>query len=199
MTVKSKFLIGAIFVLSIVPLIAYSSGNVFSTKAIKTLESLLTNGSIGTILPGADATYNIGSDSFQWEDLYLSGDMTMARKAKPSIVFGDSDATDDDDNGHIYGNLTDTGTGAEDFDLHFRQQVAGTMTTTILADADGVITLGTSVQNVTVAGDALAIATTQTPASNAACTTGEIAWDANYIYICTASTVWKRAELTGGY
>lgn len=41
--------------------------------------------------------------------------------------------------------------------------------------------------------------TTQTPASNAACTTGEITWDASYIYVCTASGAWKRAALTGGY
>ena len=49
------------------------------------------------------------------------------------------------------------------------------------------------------AGDSVTIATAQSPASNAACTVGEIAWDASYIYCCTASGVWKRAALTGGY
>ena len=47
--------------------------------------------------------------------------------------------------------------------------------------------------------DSVRVRTAQTPASNAACTQGEIAWDANYVYVCTANTVWKRAALTGGY
>lgn len=40
---------------------------------------------------------------------------------------------------------------------------------------------------------------TSSPASGASCTTGTITWDASYIYVCTASTVWKRSALTGGY
>lgn len=43
------------------------------------------------------------------------------------------------------------------------------------------------------------ITTTQSPTSSAACTAGEITWDASYLYICTATSVWKRAQLTGGY
>lgn len=43
------------------------------------------------------------------------------------------------------------------------------------------------------------ITTTQSPASGAACTAGEITWDASYIYVCTASGAFKRAALTGGY
>jgi hypothetical protein len=30
-------------------------------------------------------------------------------------------------------------------------------------------------------------------------TAGQISYDANYIYICTATNTWKRAALTGGY
>lgn len=68
------------------------------------------------------------------------------------------------------------------------------------AEADLYITDDLEVDGVFyTASDSVVIETTQTPASNAACTIGEIAWDANYIYICTASTVWKRAALTGGY
>lgn len=37
------------------------------------------------------------------------------------------------------------------------------------------------------------------PASGASCTAGAITWDADYIYVCTASGAWKRAALTGGY
>jgi hypothetical protein len=39
----------------------------------------------------------------------------------------------------------------------------------------------------------------QTKASNATGTVGQICWDSNYIYICTAPNTWKRVALTGGY
>ena len=32
-----------------------------------------------------------------------------------------------------------------------------------------------------------------------ACTSGELAWDADYLYVCTATGAWKRSALTGGY
>lgn len=36
----------------------------------------------------------------------------------------------------------------------------------------------------------------QTPASSSAtCTTGAVVWDADYIYVCTATNTWKRAAL----
>lgn len=47
--------------------------------------------------------------------------------------------------------------------------------------------------------DSLRIRTTQSPASNASGNAGEIAWDASYLYVCTATNTWERAELTGGY
>jgi hypothetical protein len=40
---------------------------------------------------------------------------------------------------------------------------------------------------------------TGTKASNATGTTGQISYDASYIYICTATNTWKRSPLTGGY
>ena len=38
-----------------------------------------------------------------------------------------------------------------------------------------------------------------TKAADATGTTGQIAWDSDYIYICTATNTWKRVALTGGY
>ena len=38
-----------------------------------------------------------------------------------------------------------------------------------------------------------------TKAANATGTVGQICWDSNYIYVCTATNTWKRAGLTGGY
>lgn len=50
-----------------------------------------------------------------------------------------------------------------------------------------------------VSGNSITITTSQSPASNGTGTAGQIAWDANYIYVCTATNTWKRAALTGGY
>jgi len=38
-----------------------------------------------------------------------------------------------------------------------------------------------------------------TKAANATGTAGQISWDANYIYVCTATNTWKRSPLTGAY
>ena len=51
---------------------------------------------------------------------------------------------------------------------------------------------------ITTTADSIIMAT-QSPASGDSCTAGEIAWDASYLYVCTASGVWKRSALTGGY
>ena len=46
-------------------------------------------------------------------------------------------------------------------------------------------------------GDSITIQTTQTPASaSASGTTGEIAWDTNYLYVCVATNTWKRVLLS---
>lgn len=53
-------------------------------------------------------------------------------------------------------------------------------------------------RNVTLAG-ALVVSTSASPLAADACTAGKMVWDASYIYVCTATGVWKRAALTGGY
>lgn len=50
-----------------------------------------------------------------------------------------------------------------------------------------------------VKADSIRVVDTQSPASNGAGTQGEIAWDPDYIYVCTATNTWERAALTGGY
>ena len=51
--------------------------------------------------------------------------------------------------------------------------------------------------NVTLSG--ILSAPQATKASNATGTVGQICWDSNYIYVCTAANTWKRSPLTGGY
>jgi hypothetical protein len=47
-----------------------------------------------------------------------------------------------------------------------------------------------------VGGNSIRVATAKTPASSAATgTTGDICWDASYIYVCTATDTWKRSAI----
>lgn len=54
----------------------------------------------------------------------------------------------------------------------------------------------TATGNVTLSG--ILQADPQTKASTDPGHTGQICWDANYIYVCTAANTWKRVALTGG-
>ena len=50
--------------------------------------------------------------------------------------------------------------------------------------------------NVSTSGDSLRIDTAKTPSSASDTgTTGQIAWDSNYIYVCTATDTWKRTSI----
>jgi hypothetical protein len=51
----------------------------------------------------------------------------------------------------------------------------------------------------TFSANAINISTAQSPASNGTGTTGDVAWDTSYLYICTATNTWKRVALSGGY
>jgi len=62
----------------------------------------------------------------------------------------------------------------------------------------GVVSNDLTIQgNLTLSGILSAPQTTK--ASNATGTPGQICWDANYLYVCTAPNTWKRSPLTGGY
>lgn len=51
--------------------------------------------------------------------------------------------------------------------------------------------------NPAFSGDSATIGTAKTPASAAATgTTGQVAWDSSYIYVCVAADTWKRAAIT---
>ena len=67
-------------------------------------------------------------------------------------------------------------------------------------DSSGRLLVGTSANTggalLQVNGDRVRIATAKTPASATDTgSAGEICWDANYIYVCTATNTWKRTAL----
>ena len=64
--------------------------------------------------------------------------------------------------------------------------------------ADGRLGIGTTAPSglLDVADNKIRVRTAQTPASATATgNQGEIAWDASYLYVCTATNTWKRAAL----
>lgn len=77
--------------------------------------------------------------------------------------------------------------------------VTGTSTTIPEIKYDGVKWQVTPMEVTQLSVSGSMTATQQTKASNATGTTGQICWDSNYIYICTATNTWKRVALTGGY
>jgi len=92
--------------------------------------------------------------------------------------------------------LWTTGTGVGLFsDSAGRTKAQATQISSIFAlnTLDTISTTG----NVSVGG--ILSSPQQTKASNETGTVGQICWDANYIYVCTATNTWKRTALTGGY
>ena len=84
----------------------------------------------------------------------------------------------------VEASIVDASDATEDGKLDLKVQSAGTLTSMAAITAAN-ITLG-----------ARPIIPTHTPASaTAAGTAGEIAWDADYIYICTAANTWKRVAI----
>ena len=85
----------------------------------------------------------------------------------------------------VEGSIVDASDTTEDGKLDLKVQSAGTLTSMAAITAANV-TLGSR-----------PIIPTHPPASAAAAgTAGEIAWDASYIYVCTATNTWKRAALS---
>ena len=67
----------------------------------------------------------------------------------------------------------------------------------LISSPDTVASDLTVVGNLTIGG--ILTAPQITKASNAIGTVGQVCWDNNYIYVCTATNTWKRSTLTGGY
>jgi hypothetical protein len=78
--------------------------------------------------------------------------LTGITSDQPLLAFYDIDGTDDDINAQILVDLTDTGSGTEDADVTLSQQIAGTLTAWLTADADGDISFGSS-RDVSVDGN----------------------------------------------
>jgi hypothetical protein len=85
--------------------------------------------------------------------------------------------------------------------LRFKTSNGSAISERARIDSSGRLLIGTSSDTggslFQVNGNRIRIATANTPASAAATgAQGEISWDADYIYVCTATNTWKRAALS---
>lgn len=75
-----------------------------------------------------------------------------------------------------------------------------TFTQAMTLDASGNLLVGTTTSGASklvVNSDSIQVNTAKTPASASATgTTGQIAWDSNYVYVCVATNTWKRTALS---
>lgn len=92
----------------------------------------------------------------------ITGATSKISGAVPSLVYIDTDTADEDDSATILVNCTDTGTGTEDCDVTFQQQVAGVNENWLVADADGSVTIGSATQPTIISGDLTVNGTTTT-------------------------------------
>lgn len=69
----------------------------------------------------------------------------------------------------------------------------------LVVTEDGDVGIGTTTPThlLDVDSDSIRVRTAKTPASASDTgTQGQIAWDADYIYVCTATDTWKRAAIS---
>jgi len=80
------------------------------------------------------------------------------------------------------------------------QQVINTGTAANAKNGDPLRTAFTKANdNFTELYTAMGTVSNGTKTATATGTAGQISYDANYVYICTATNTWKRAALTGSY
>lgn len=80
------------------------------------------------------------------------------------------------------------------------KQVINTGTAANAKNGDPLRTAFTKVNdNFTELYTAMGTVPNGTKTATATGTAGQISYDANYVYICTATNTWKRAALTGSY
>jgi len=161
------------------------AGNVTSSGASSFTNVAITGGSVNGATVG-----NATPASGAFTSISTTGTATLATV---DINAGDIDGT------NIGANTPDSGA----FTVLSASGTATLATVDINAGAIdgtniGAATPGTGVFSaLSTSGDSITIQTTQTPASASATgTTGEIAWDAEYIYVCVASNTWKRVAIS---
>ena len=104
----------------------------------------------------------------------------------------------------FFAGATSENTGTERYRIaadggHIFNGVGGSSTERARIDSSGRVGIGTTTPTtlLDVNADTVRVRTARTPASATATgATGEICWDANYIYVCTATNTWRRTAIS---
>lgn len=138
--------------------------------------------------PSTTNAISLGSSSKNWLDVFLKGTLTIENTQQPAsfLLSGTASSPNTDWNFKCTGMgggwtgrclFQTNSSGGAYTDQFLISNVAGSPETRVLAGK-------------------FAIDTTQTPASaSATCATGQIAWDTDFIYVCTGTNTWKRAAI----
>lgn len=158
------------------------------------------NVGIGTSSPGAKlelASANAGLG------ILAATNRLRFSDSDPTLVAGQSTGaiewyTSDTDAPGVHAYIGTLGANTGAAALTFGTGVGGSTSERMRIDSLGNVGIGTDspTNPLDVNADSVRIRTAQTPAtSGAAGNQGEIAWDANYIYVCTATNTWKRVAI----
>jgi hypothetical protein len=174
-----------------------TAGNVITYTQAMTLDASGRLG-VGTTSPGATlhllgAPAELRVESSTSTDGYIrftntSGSMSVGMSGAASNILLFADRI----NGHIAYQYLGGASGFHAWNTNNTERAR--------LDSSGRLLVGTSTDSggalLQVNGDRVRVATAKTPASATATgTTGEICWDASYIYVCTATNTWKRTAI----
>jgi hypothetical protein len=166
-----------------------SSGNVGIGATSPSGKLHVYSGSAGAVTPYADGDELIVEGSGNAGIQLLSPDANNT-----GLYFG---SASDNVGAQILWNRTNNrlliGTDNASAEIHF---YVGANSRVATLDSSGNLLIGTTTSGASklvVADDSIQVNTAKTPASASATgTTGQIAWDASYIYVCTATNTWRR-------
>ena len=163
-----------------------SAGNVgIGTSSPNTLMEIASTSPVLRITNTTDATWSAGQDIGRLS--FYSTDPSAVGPHETAFILNESD----------FGSGVTQLSGALSFGTAAYNAAA---TERLRIDSSGNLLIGTSTagaSKLVVNDDSIQVNTAKTPASASATgTTGEIAWDANYVYVCVATNTWKRSALS---
>lgn len=159
----------------------------------------------GSITPTTSDGGALGTTSLMWSDLFLAsgsvinfnnGDVTLTHSTD-TLTLGGGTLVTNDISITSGSNIRTRTTAGSTYSLQARDVDGAVYITFATLTANNTPTFDIQPTSFTLQGDHVTITTAKTPSSASDTgTTGSIAWDSSYVYVCTATNTWKRSGLT---